>query len=144
MIPDAVVVRLTPEDQAVLEARLRAPTTAQRDVIRARIVLLAGEGRSTRSIARAVGVMPRTVSLWRSRYAREGLAGLAERQRPGPKRKYDAETTKRILAVLERPPPKGHGQWTAPLISRKLGDVHEQHIWRVLRAQRVDLDGSKS
>src|SRR5262249_1667834 len=52
MIPQAAEVRLTPEDRAVLEARVRAPTTEQRDVFRARIILLADEGRSTRSIAR--------------------------------------------------------------------------------------------
>ena len=62
MIPIAAEVRLTPEDRAVLEARVRAPTTEQRDAFRARIVLLADEGRSTRSIARALGTMPRTVS----------------------------------------------------------------------------------
>ena len=83
MIPKAAEVRLSPEDRAVLEARVRAPTTAQRDVLRARIVLLADEDRSTRSIAQTVGTMPRTVSLWRGRYAREGLAGLADQPRPG-------------------------------------------------------------
>jgi FixJ family two-component response regulator len=70
------VVRLTPADRAVLEARIRAPTTEQRDVFRARIVLLADEGRSTRSIARMLGTMPRTVSTWRGRFVRDGLAGL--------------------------------------------------------------------
>jgi hypothetical protein len=44
----------------VLEARVRAPTTERRDVLRARIILLAAEGCSTRSIARAVDAMPRT------------------------------------------------------------------------------------
>jgi hypothetical protein len=44
MIPKAAEVRLTPEDRAVLEARLRAPTTEQRDAFRARIVLMAGKG----------------------------------------------------------------------------------------------------
>jgi hypothetical protein len=68
----------------VLEAWLRAPTTEQRDVLRARIILLAAEGRSTRSIARMVGTMPRTVSMWRGRFARKGLAGLADQPRPGP------------------------------------------------------------
>jgi len=128
----------------VLEARLRAPTTAQRDVLRARIVLLASEGRSTRSIAQMVGTMPRTVSLWRGRYAREGLAGLDDRRRPGPKRKYTASTGKRILAVLEGPPPAGFGRWTGPLIAAALGDVHEQQVWRFLREQGIDLDGQKS
>ena len=50
----AAEVLLTPEDRAALEARVRAPTTEQRDVFRSRIILLAAEGRSTRSIARAV------------------------------------------------------------------------------------------
>jgi transposase len=144
MILKAVEVRLKPKARAVLEARLRASTTEQRDVLRARIVLLSAEGRSTRSIAREVGTMPRTVSHWRGRFAREGLAGLTDKQRPGPAPKYTAETGRRILAVLERPPPAGFARWTGPLIASDLGDVSEQHIWRFLRAQQIDLDGRKS
>ncbi len=128
----------------MLEARVRAPTTTQRDALRARIVLLAGEGRSTRSIADELGVMPNTVSTWRARYAGEGLAGLADKPRPGPKPKYTAETGQRILAVLEGPPPAGFGRWIGPLIAAELGDVHEQQVWRFLRDQRIDLDGKKS
>ena len=67
MVPKAREVRLKPKVRKVLEARCRAPTTAQRDVRRARIVLLAAEGRSTRSIAEEVGVQPRIVSNWRRR-----------------------------------------------------------------------------
>ncbi len=144
MIGEAAQVRLRPAGRAVLEARLRAPTTPQRDVLRARIVLMAAEGRSTRSIARELGTMPRTVSLWRGRYAREGLAGLQERARSGPKRKYGAEATRRILALLDLPPPKGYARWTGPLLAAELGDVHKQQVWRVLRAQRIDLAGRKS
>jgi transposase len=113
-------------------------------VLRARIVLLAGTGLSTRAIARQLETMPNTVSLWRGRYASQGLAGLAEKQRPGPARKYTTETARRVLAVLERPPPAGFGRWTGELIAADLGDVHAQHVWRVLREGRVDLDGRKS
>lgn len=144
MIREAIPVDLTPEDRAVLEARLRAPTTAQRDVLRARIVLLAAEGRSTRSIAGEVGTMPRTVSLWRGRYAREGLAGLADRAGRGPKRRYGEEAGRRILSLLDQPPPAGYARWTGPLIAAALGDVHEQQVWRFLRAQKIDLAGRKS
>lgn len=144
MIPIAAEVRLTPEDRAVLEARVRAPTTEQRDAFRARIVLLADEGRSTRSIARALGTMPRTVSTWRGRFAREGLAGLADKPRPGPAPKYTSETGRRILAILEREPPGGFARWNRPLIAAELGDVHEQQVWRFLRAQKIDLAGRKS
>ena len=144
MIPDAVEVRLRPATRAVLEARLRAPTTPQRDVLRARIVLLAAEGRSTRSIARELKTMPRTVSTWRGRFAREGLGGLAERPRPGARPKYGAATGRRILATLEGAPPAGYARWTGSLIAAALGDVHEQQVWRFLRANQIDLDGRKS
>jgi transposase len=144
MIPEAVEVRLRPEERAVLEARLRAPTTEQRQVFRARIVLLAAEGRSTRSIARELKTMPRTVSGWRGRFAREGLAGLEDRPHPGPAPKYGVESGRRILALLDQPPPAGYARWTAPLVAKALGDVHEQQVWRFLRAQKIDLAGGKS
>jgi hypothetical protein len=67
MIPKAAEFGLTPEDRSVLEMRVRAPTSEQCEVFRARIVLLAAERRSTRSIAKMVHTMPRTVSLWRGR-----------------------------------------------------------------------------
>lgn len=88
--------------------------------------------------------MPRTVSLWRGRYAREGLAGLDDRRRAGPKPKYTAATVQRILSVIERPPPAGYGRWTGGLIAAELGDVHEQQVWRFLREQGIDLEASKS
>ena len=126
MIPKAAEVRLTPEDRAVLEARVRASTTEQRDAFRARIILLAAEGHSTRSLARTLGTMPRTVSGWRGRFAREGLAGLGNKPHPGPAPTYSSETGRRILAVLDREPPAGFSRWTGALIAAELGDVHEQ------------------
>jgi transposase len=58
--------------------------------------------------------------------------------------KYTAETGKRILAVLDRPPPTGFARWTGGLIAATLGDVHEQQVWRFLRSQKIDLAGRKS
>ena len=146
MFPDAREVRLGPEERAELEARVRSPTTEQRDVFRARIVLLASEGRPTRWIARELGTMPRTVSTWRIRFAEEGLAGLGDRPRPGGRAsaKYDAATDQRILAVLERRPPEGFARWTGGLVAAALGDVSDQYVWRFLRAHKIDLDGRKS
>ncbi|MHC2577495.1 FixJ family two-component response regulator [Bradyrhizobium diazoefficiens] len=78
MIPEAREVHLSRKDRKVLEACCRSPVTLQRDLKRARIVLLAADGRSTRSIAKEVGVQPRIVSLWRHRYADHGLEGLQD------------------------------------------------------------------
>lgn len=73
-------VRLGPEQRAVLEARLRAPTTEQRDVLRARIALRVAEGLASRAIARELGIMPRTASLRRIRFAEAGWTGLPTRR----------------------------------------------------------------
>ena len=70
--------------------------------------------------------------------------GLDERRRAGRKRKYGEEAGRRILAVLDEPPPPGFARWSARLISARLGDVHEQYVWRFLRAHKIDLDGRKS
>src|ERR1700738_4735152 len=55
MIPEAREVHLSRKDRKVLEACCRSPVTLQRDLKRARIVLLAADGRSTRSIAKEGG-----------------------------------------------------------------------------------------
>ena len=117
MIPRAREVRLKPKIRKVLEARCQAPSTPQADVKRARIVLLAAEGRSTRSIAEEVGIQPRIVSKWRWRFAEHGLGGLKDRPRASKKRIYGRATDKRILALLEKPPPIGYARWTGPLLA---------------------------
>ena len=97
MIPEAREVHLSRKDRKVLEACCRSPVTLQRDLKRARIVLLAADGRSTRSIAKEVGVQPRIVSLWRHRFADHGLEGLKDKPRPGKQPIYTKSTDKRIL-----------------------------------------------
>ncbi len=144
MIPEAREVRLKPKIRQVLEARCRAPTTPQRDVKRARIVLLAAEGRSTRSIAEEVGVQPRIVSNWRRRFADHGLAGLENRTRASKKPIYGVATNRRILALLDKPAPQGYGRWTGPLLARVLEDVDVQYVWRFLREHKIDLAARKS
>ena len=117
MISEARAVRLSRKERDVLEGRCRSPVTIQRDLKRARIVLLAAAGRNTRSIAKEVGVQPRIVSHWRRRFADDGLEGLQDKPRPGKGPIYTKETDKRILAFLDKPPPKGFARWTGPLLA---------------------------
>ena len=111
---------------------------------RARIVLLAADGLASRAISRAVGCTPGTASKWRVRYAKDRLAGLSETGDRGAEPRYGVEHDRRLLALLDQPPPEGYANWSAPLLARELGDIHEQYIWRFLRAQKIDLSGRKS
>src|SRR3954463_3253567 len=144
MIPEAREVHLSRKDRKVLEACCRSPMTLQRDLKRARIVLLAADGRSTRSIAKEVGVQPRIVSLWRHRYADHGLEGLQDKPRPGKQPIYTKATDKRILRLLDKPAPEGFARWTGPLLAGALGNVDVQYVWRFLRSSKIDLVARKS
>ena len=143
-IPEATSIRLTEEERAELEGLARSTKTEHRLRQRARIVLLAADGTASRAIGREVGCTTGTASKWRVRYARARLAGLDETGDRGAEPKYTAETNKRILAVLDRPLPAGHGRWTGPLIADELGDVDVKYVWRFLRAQKIDLSARKS
>jgi len=143
-IPCATTITLTTGEWAVLEGLSRSTKSEVRMRTRARIVLLAAGGTPTREIGRVVGCTTGTASKWRVRYARDRLAGLDETGHRGAEAKYGVTEQRRILALLDQPPPAGYANWTAPLLARALCDVHEQYIWRFLRAQKIDLSGRKS
>src|ERR671910_3559965 len=143
-IQAATPIVVSAEERTALETWVRAPTTEQRLVERARIVLLAADGWASRAIAREVGCARGVVSRWRMRFAERRLAGLADAPRSGKPKTYGEAADRRILALLDRPPPAGFARWTAPLLATGLGDVSDQYIWRFLRAQRIDLAGRKS
>ncbi len=128
----------------MLEALVRSTKTEVRKRDRARIVLLAAGGTATREIGRVVGCTTGTASKWLVRYARARLAGLDETGHRGAVPKYGAAEQKRILALLDQSPPDGYANWTPLLLARALGDIHEQYIWRFLRAQKINLSGRKS
>ena len=143
-IREATPIVLTADERSTLESWVRSGAIEHRLVERARVVLLAATGMASRRVAREVGCARGVVSKWRVRFARERLAGLADAPRSGKPKTYDAAVDRRILAALDRSPPAGFVRWTAPLLARALGDVSDQHIWRFLRAQRIDLAGRRS
>jgi len=144
MSRQATTVELSEQDRRTLETWVRSGSTEQRLVKRARIVLAAAQGEATTSIASRFGVYPTTVSKWRMRFAARGLPGLADAPRPGAPERYGKETEKRILAMLDQPPPAGYGAWTGSLLAKALGEVSADQVWRVLRRQGIHLRRRRS
>jgi len=87
-------IALDGSERARLERRARKSTTPYRDVIRARIILLAAEGLSNTEIAAKLGISRTTVVTWRGRYAnraeksKSGRESLEDLPRPGQPPKY--------------------------------------------------------
>jgi transposase len=77
------VVELTRPERTELEARARQYTSPYRDVIRAKIVLLAAQGLANDVIAARVDTPRQIVSKWRKRFCLARLPGLEEEPRGG-------------------------------------------------------------
>ena len=76
-------IQLTREARRELEARARKYTSPYRDVIRAKLVLLAAEGLSNDVIAARLDTPRQIISKWRHRFFEQRLAGLDEEPRGG-------------------------------------------------------------
>jgi transposase len=76
-------IDLTREERRELEVRVRKYTSPYRDVIRAKLVLLAAEGVPNDVIAARLDSPRQIISKWRKRFFDQRLAGLEEEPRGG-------------------------------------------------------------
>jgi transposase len=120
-------------DRRLLMSWARAGTTPQRVVTRANIVLLAAQGEAVRAIAELLGVNPRTVVLWRRRYATEG-PGTLWRDAPGRgrKRTIASDAAPHLRSLLKSAPPNG-GRWSVRRLAQITG-LSRSSVHRLLAA----------
>ena len=76
-------IALTKVERETLEAIARKYTSPYRDVIRAKVVLLAAQGLQNKEIGERLDVPRQIVCKWRKRFFGERLPGLEERSRRG-------------------------------------------------------------
>ncbi len=133
-------LEITAEQRTELERRLRAHTTTQRALRRARIILLAADGVPNRQIARQVGIHEKGVATWRQRFVAAGLAGLEDARRPGRPRVYGHDARLAIVATVTTQQPAVDSQWTHQLIAERLHQdgvgISSSQVGRIL----ADLD----
>ncbi len=128
-------LRLQRGDRKVLESWLRSRTLPRRQVERAKILLGASRGESSRGIAASLGIARDTARLWMRRYEAEGLEAIQrDRPRSGRPRSITREVEEAIVrkTVEEDPPPEVSTHWSSRLLGEALGIDHVT-IWRVWR-----------
>lgn len=74
-------ITLSADEAVILEKRARQYTAPYRDVIRAKIVLLAAQGLRNDHIAARLDLPTQIVYKWRRRFFEQRLDGLKERPR---------------------------------------------------------------
>jgi hypothetical protein len=81
-------IELSPAEAAELRRRAAKYTLPYFEVVRAKMILLAAEGRDNDQIAASLDTRREIVSRWRKRFFKDRLAGLEERARPGRPRAF--------------------------------------------------------
>ena len=87
----------------ILQDEIRRTYEARYDH-RLHAILLVAQGMSSRQVAQLLGDSPRTVAYWVQRFETEGLAGLADADRPGRPRRLDQNQLYQIEQALRKSP----------------------------------------
>ena len=97
--------KITDRENAIfiLQDEIRRTYEARYDH-RLHAILLLAQGMSSRQAAQLLGDSPRTVAYWVQRFETEGLAGLADADRPGRPRRLDQVQLCQIEQALRKSP----------------------------------------
>jgi transposase len=90
---------LTAEERSALEHIARSRTAPARQVERAKMIWLAGQGLPVPQIARQLGLRAEVVRPWLRRFNRDGLNGLDDLPRSGRPPIYTDEQRAEVIAV---------------------------------------------
>lgn len=137
-----VPVVLEPQTRRALDRIVGAPTSQVRQVLRARIVLLAAEGQSNGAVAAELGCNVNTVRLWRNRFVAQGLQGLEDAPGRGRKPVIVGVREAEIVAATLTPPDHGT-HWSARRLAAKL-KVSKSTVHRVWQAHRLQPHREKT
>lgn len=128
-------LKLRRGDRAVLESSTRAGTVEARVAMRARIILLAAEGESNRSIAKMVDLHYNQVGLWRKRYEEFGLAGLNDEERTGRPLVYGHDDVLLLVKLVTEPPPDNATRWSMEALAAAMAahgvPISASQAWRI-------------
>ena len=115
------IVDLTEEERTYLLDFIKSGERSARKLNRARILLLADEGKADSEIAGALHTGTATVQRTRQRFVEGNLEGaLNERPRPGGQKKLDEKGEAILETLVHSKPPEGRKRWTFQLLADRL------------------------
>jgi transposase len=123
---------LSDGERETLERLARAQSVPHRQVLQARVLLLAADGVANAVIAEDVGVTPVTVRAWRARFVADGLAGLEKiRDGRGRKPSISEETVAEVVRLTTTTKPPGATHWSCRTMAKQVGvsSATVQRIW---------------
>ena len=118
--PNTLIV-LTDIERDHLRAVVRARSSPQDLVMRAKVILLSADDIGSAEVAERCAVSVQTVAVWRRRFRASGLAGLHTEIRSGRPRSIDDEQVAALVKQVLSEKPKGATHWTVRGVSDESG-----------------------
>ena len=130
-------VLLSEEERLQLKAVASSRSLPHALVTRARLVLMAAEGASNRSISERLGLSRQSVGKWRQRYLQQGLAGLHDELRPGRPRSISDEQVAHLVRKTLMTKPRDGTHWSVRSMADEthLSGATVHRIWRAFGLQ---------
>jgi putative transposase len=164
--PSAITIKLSERQKAIVEHILRRSTSAQRLVMRAKIILAASNGTTNQQIGNQLGIERNVAAKWRRRWAaaedklsaleaegiedkelRGEIEGIfVDAPRPGTPAKFTAEEIVKIVAVAcEDPQASGRPvtHWTPRELAEEVVQrqivvsISSRSVGRFLKAKQI-------
>lgn len=112
-------VTLSDSDRTYLENLIKKGSLPARTYKRAIALLELDRGRTYTDVAKTVGVVVQTVSIWAGKYKTFGLDVLVDKPMPGRPPGLSGEQRAKITALACSDPPEGYGRWSLRLLADK-------------------------
>ena len=131
-------ISLTREELQQIRTLIRKGIANARTITRARVLLMADDGRIDKEIYQALSLAVSTPYDIRKRYREGGLQrALFDLPRPGQKRRLTGAQEAEVVAIACAKAPKGYVRWTLDLLTEevnaKMGvSIVRTAIWKVL------------
>jgi putative transposase len=140
------IVHLNEQEREELRQYLRKGKYSARSLTRARILLLADDGRDDDEIAETLKVSKSTIIRIRTRYCEDGLdSALHEKARSGAPTKIDGRIEAELTLLACSDPPDGRSKWTVRLLADKLVEIEvvdsisHMSVQRLLKKMKLNL-----
>ena len=123
---------LSDEEREVLRRYVRRGKTAQRLVVRSRIILECAKGVDNDVVAARLAVSPQTVCKWRARFVADRIVGLLDAPRSGAPREIGDHKVEEVITTTLNVMPKGASRWSTRDLAKRTGLSHMAvaRIWR--------------
>lgn len=127
-------ILLTDQQRCELSAAAASRTASVRFARRAKMILLAADGKQDTQVAAEVGVRRQAVARWRRRFLDSGIDGIAK-DAPRGGRGRSARTDAKVRAIIERttrttPPNATHWSTRSMAAAEGVSEATVRRVWR--------------